>query len=276
MTKLTLGYSPCPNDTFIMAGIALGRINSSVEFDISIEDVQTLNDWSVETRLDVTKMSFFSFGKVFSRYAMLYSGGALGIGEGPVLVAKPGTDIKEIEDSIIASPGKWTTASALMCLYLGYVPRFQHMLYSNIMEAVSKGDVRFGLIIHEGRFTFRQYGLEILLDLGKWWERETGLPIPLGGFFIRRELGSSVAAEVDSIILRSMQWAMKNQMDTYDYVKRHAQEMDQNVINQHIRVYVNEQTMRIDDKGIKAVTKFLELSEKKGLISLPDLPLTAY
>ncbi len=266
MKKIKMGFSPCPNDTFIMAGIGTRNIHTQADFEIYIEDVETLNQWAMDSRLNVTKMSFFAFGNLLSEYALLYTGCALGQGAGPVLVARPGVSLKEIENEIIASPGRWTTAGALMSLYLGYVPEFKYMPYSEIMDAVLRGDVKFGLVIHEGRFTYRQYGLELIIDLGKWWKEKTGLSIPLGGFFIHRSMERDIAIRVDSVLRSSLNWSYENREEAMKYVMGYAQELDHDVVKQHIEFFVNNETLKITDKGIQAVERFLELSMERGLI----------
>lgn len=276
MKRIKLGFSPCPNDTFIMAGIGTGKTGSEYAFDIYIEDVETLNQWAMSGRLDITKMSFFAFARVLSEYSMLYRGCALGRGAGPLLVTTPGKSIDDIKGSPVASPGRWTTASALLSFYLGYEPDFRYMLYRDVMASVTDGEVASGLLIHEGRFTYKEYGLEMLLDLGQWWEQETGLPIPLGGFFIRRSMGSKFAREMDHLIGASLRWAKLNHDKAMEYVMRYAQELKPSVVKQHIGLYVNDETEMLSHEGIEAVERFLELCEKRGIIPKISFPILAY
>ena len=276
MKKLTLGYSTCPNDTHIFAGLSVHGEETSPAFDPVLADVETLNEWAMEGKLDVTKLSSFAFFKVRKNYALLYSGGALGRGCGPILAARPGTDLKDLEYGLIAAPGNLTTARLLLTFYLGHEPRFQQMVFSDVMPAVRDGDADFGLIIHEGRFTLDAYGLQAILDLGQWWEEETDLPIPLGGIAIRRDLGESVARSVDDRIRQSLLLAETGSPMVRDYVRSHAQEMAPWVIARHVDLYVNQFTRDLGDEGRKAVQVLLDRAEGAGLLDGSSLPIMAY
>ncbi len=275
LRKLTIGYSTCPNDTFIFAGLSAHKKDSSLAFKPVLADVETLNEWALERKLDITKLSFFAFFKVRKDYALLHSGGALGRGCGPILVARRGTDFKDLKDGIIAAPGNLTTARLLLTLYLGYEPPFQQMVFSNVMPSVSDGKADFGLVIHEGRFTLDAYGLHAILDLGQWWEEETGFPIPLGGIVIRRDLGGSTARAVDKRIRQSLLLAESGSSVVKDYVRSHAQEMAPSVIQQHIDLYVNRFSKDLGHEGEKAVTVLLARAEAAGLLVPCALPLMA-
>ncbi len=275
MKKLKLGYSTCPNDTYIFGGLSAYNEDEFLSFDPVLADVETLNGWALEGRLDVTKLSFFAFGRVRDQYALLHSGGALGRGCGPILVARSGTDLKDLKDAVIAAPGNLTTARLLLTLYLGYEPRFRQMVFSEIMPAVKVGEADFGLVIHEGRFTLDAYGLEGILDLGQWWEEETGLPIPLGGIGIRRDLGESTARMVDHRIRQSLLLAESGSSVVMDYVRSHAQEMARPVIQQHIDLYVNRFSRNLGHEGQDAVTVLLDRAEAVGLLGPCVLPLMA-
>jgi 1,4-dihydroxy-6-naphthoate synthase len=273
---VTIGYSPCPNDTFIMAALAGNRVDTPLLIDTVLADVETLNQWAVEERLEVTKLSFMALGKVTDSYGLLYTGGALGQGCGPIVVARPGTSLNRLGRGVIAAPGDLTTARLLLSLYLGGAPDFKQMLFSDIMSAVAQGKADFGLVIHEGRFTYAQYGLELLLDLGRWWEQETGCPIPLGGIAVRRDLGFEVAMMVDDVIRRSLLNASRSDPATMNYVMKHAQEMDPAVVMQHIELYVNSFSVNIGPEGQEAVEKLFARAEAAGLMKSPSLPLMAY
>ena len=276
MTLLRIGYSTCPNDTYIFAGLPGPGDDSSVTFDPVLADVETLNGWAMEKRLDITKLSFFAFGKVREQYSLLHAGAALGRGCGPVLVARPGTSLREIGKGRVAAPGDMTTARLLLTLYLGKEPRFKQMVFSEIMPAVSDKKADFGLVIHEGRFTYREHGLQILLDLGKWWEEETGFPIPLGGIGIRRDLGEDMAREVDRCIRASLSLAGNGSKTVMDYVMSHAQEMAPRVVQQHIDLYVNPFSRDLGEEGQKAIHFLMDQAEKAGLLKSCSLPLMAY
>ena len=276
MKKLSIGYSTCPNDTHIFAGLSAHEKDSSLAFEPVLADVETLNGWALKGKLDITKLSFFAFFKVLKEYALLHSGGALGRGCGPILVARPGVDLNSLKDGIIAAPGNLTTARLLLTLYLGYEPRLQQMVFSNVMPAVRDGKADFGLVIHEGRFTLDAYGLQSILDLGGWWEAETGLPIPLGGIAIRRDLGESMARGVGERIRQSLSLAESGSPMVEDYIISHAQEMDPSVIQQHIDLYVNRFSRDLGDEGQRAVRVLLDRAERAGLLKPCSLPLMAY
>lgn len=276
MTRLTIGYSPCPNDTYIMAALAAGRVETPLAFEHILADVETLNGWAIQGRLEVTKLSFAAFGHVRGVYGLLRSGSALGRGCGPLVVAKPGRSLDELQNALIAGPGGLTTACLLLSLYLGKRPSFKHMVFSDIMPAVAAEKADFGLVIHEGRFTYQQYGLNALLDLGQWWEEHTGAPIPLGGIAIRRDLGPQIAAETDRAIRRSLTLANADPEGAMDYILAHAQEMDREVVMQHINLYVNPFSLELGDQGTAAVERLLSGAEAAGIIPPSDQPLMAY
>lgn len=276
MKKLTIGYSTCPNDTHIFAGLSYNEKDSFPAFEPVLGDVETLNGWALKGELDITKLSFFAFFKVQTAYALLHSGGALGRGCGPILVARAGADLNSLKDGIIAAPGNLTTARLLLTLYLGYEPQLQQMVFSNVMPAVRDGKADFGLVIHEGRFTLDAYGLQSILDLGGWWEEETGLPIPLGGIAIRRDLGEGMARDVDERIRQSLSLAEGGSPMVEDYIISHAQEMDPSVIQQHIDLYVNRFSRDLGDEGQRAVRVLLDRAERAGLLDGCSLPIMAY
>jgi 5,8-dihydroxy-2-naphthoate synthase len=276
MNPLKIGYSPCPNDTYIMAGLAGRRVDMPVAFEPILADVETLNQWALNKRLEVTKLSFMALGLVREAYGLLYSGGALGWGCGPLIVARPGRTLGDMGRSVVAAPGGLTTAGLLLSLQLGDKPNFKHMLFSEIMPAVAGGDADYGLVIHEGRFTLAEHGLECLLDLGQWWEQETGRPLPLGGIAVRRSLGPDAARIVDSVIRGSLASAEQYPAQTMEYVLQHAQEMDLNVVNQHIQLYVNSFSLNLGAEGKEAVTTLFSRAEQAGLIPASELPVMAY
>lgn len=276
MTALKIGYSPCPNDTYIMAALAQGSVATHLSLEPVLADVETLNQWALRGRLHVTKLSFMALGMVRETYGLLRTGGALGWGVGPLVVAGPGKDLSDLHSGLVAAPGELTTARMLLNLYLGHKPRFRQMLFSDIMPAVSSGEADFGLIIHEGRFTYPQYDLEALLDLGAWWEQETGRALPLGGIAIHRNLGQDMARSVDDAISASLKMARKNPDEPMQYILTHAQEMDRSVVTQHIQLYVNAFSDDLGPEGVQAVATLFSRAEQAGLIPRSNEPLMAY
>ncbi len=274
MRKMRIGYSPCPNDTFIFAH--LEEVSPGTRFEPVLADVETLNEWAMEARLEVTKLSISAFGMVSSSYGLLHSGSALGRGCGPIVVSRPGRDPSGLKAALVASPGRWTTAALLLGLYLGCPPRFQHMAFSRVMDCVACGEADFGLVIHEGRFTFQEKGLEMVVDLGEWWEEKTGRPIPLGGIAVRRDLGEEAAREVDRAIKASLERSSRGEPGTMEYVLAHAQEMAPEVVEKHIQLYVNELTWELGREGLEAVEELLSMAQEAGLIPKINLPLLAY
>jgi 1,4-dihydroxy-6-naphthoate synthase len=269
MTPMTLGYSPCPNDTFIFCSIANGLIDPrGLQFDIQLHDVERLNRMAIEGKLDVTKISIAALPFCQDRYQLLPCGGAMGRGCGPLLVARPGLALEDVRQARVAVPGRMTTAHLLYSLLLGTRPDAEPLPFEQIMPAVVRGDFDCGVIIHEGRFTFHDYGLIELLDLGRWWEEETGLPIPLGGIVLRRGLGH-LSQQIRSVIRESVVFAMDHPQTTRAYVRQHAQEMAEAVTQEHIRLYVNPYTLDLGNEGHAAVNRLLDLGASSGLLPKP-------
>lgn len=272
MKKLSLGYSPCPNDTFIFYALVHEKVKGKVGFSETLRDVENLNRMALRGELDVTKVSFNAFGHLRDDYCLLRSGSALGRGCGPLIVAKNRIRDKDLARKTIAIPGKMTTAYLLLQLFDPDIKNIVDMPFDRIMNAVSLGTVDAGLIIHEGRFTYPDYGLSELVDLGQWWEGETGLPVPLGGIVAKRELGADVINEVDSLLKESIEYAFANRDMTRTYVREHAQEMDDEVIEQHIGLYVNDYTLDIGD-GAAAIDELIKRAEKLNLFPHSEKPL---
>jgi 1,4-dihydroxy-6-naphthoate synthase len=269
MTPLTLGYSSCPNDTFIFCAIAKGLIDPrGLQFDIQLQDVERLNQMAIEGKLDVTKISIAALPFCQERYQLLPCGGAMGRGCGPLLVARPGFALEDVNGARVAVPGRMTTAHLLFSLFLGTKPHVAPLSFEQIMPAVARGDFDCGVIIHEGRFTFHNYGLVELLDLGKWWEEKTGLPIPLGGIVLRRSLGR-LSGRIRSVIRQSVDFATGHPSATRAYVRQHAQEMEEAVTQDHIRLYVNPYTLDLGSEGQAAINRLLELGATSGLLPKP-------
>ncbi len=263
---LSLGFSPCPNDTFIFHALVHGLVDDGgLSFDARLEDVETLNRLAIAGALDVTKVSYGALPHLLREYKPLRSGGALGRGCGPLLLAREQLGAESLRDARIATPGVLTTANLLLRLYAPELAPGIEMAYSDIMPAVARGDVDAGLFIHESRFTYRTHGLVQLVDLGEWWEADTGYPLPLGAIVARRSLGEDHIALIETAIRRSVEHALANPDDSADYVHLHAQELDQAVIDQHISLYVNDFSLDLGDDGEQAIMELLDRSSAQSL-----------
>ncbi len=265
---LALGYSPCPNDTFIFYALVHGKIDTSdIAYKEILEDVETLNRMAQQARLDITKVSFHAFGHLRDTYCLLRSGGALGRGCGPLVVARDECTMRNLRGKTIAIPGELTTAFLLLQIYDPELKKnIKVMPFHRIIDAVKSGEADAGLIIHESRFTYQQKGLAQIMDLGAWWEQETGLPIPLGCIIAKRDLGKELVQETDAVIRKSVEYAFSQSEETKTYIKRHAQEFDESVIDQHIRLYVNDYSLDIKDEGVHAVEELFRRAAEQGII----------
>jgi len=268
MKQLSLGFSPCPNDTFIFNHLVKrSGENSGIEFmEPSLEDVETLNRWALESRLDVTKISFHALGHVLDEYCVLQSGSALGRGCGPLLVAAAGTTLEDLTDGSIAVPGTYTTAAVLFRMFLPESRNLVEMKFEQIMDSINRGDVAAGVIIHESRFTYHTRGLICLQDLGQWWEKISGLPIPLGCIAARRNLGPEILSEIDNQIKVSLEKAFSDPQQCMDYIRRNAQETDERIIKSHIKLYVNEFSLTLGQEGRAAIEVFLSRGRGAGIL----------
>jgi len=270
--KLTLGISPCPNDTFIFDALVNGALDTGgLAFDVVHEDVETLNEWALAGRLDVTKLSYGVVPQVSAAYAVLEAGGALGRGVGPLLVTRPGAGVFDPAAMTVALPGRNTTAHLLFSLAFPAAARKRFLVFSEIEAAVLAGAVDAGVIIHEGRFTYEAKGLVKALDLGEFWERETGAPIPLGGIVARRRLGPELLARIDALVRASLEHGLARRPHLSEYVRRHAQEMDEAVMRRHVELYVNELSLALGAQGRRAVERLLAVAARANP-GLPPLP----
>jgi len=256
--KLTLGFSPCPNDTFIFDALVNHKIDTNgFEFDVLLEDVQTLNQWAQEGKLAITKLSYGVLPLVLDKYKVLNSGSALGKGVGPLLISSTADTKQSIEDSIIAIPGENTTAHLLFSIAYPQAKNKIFIRYDEIEDFVlaKKG---LGVIIHENRFTYEGKGLKKITDLGDYWEQKTSNAIPLGGIVIKKELDISIQQNIDSLIKQSIAYAFSKYPALTDYIRCHAQEMSEQVMRQHIDLYVNEYSLELGEKGKNAILRLLE------------------
>ncbi len=260
--KITLGFSPCPNDTFIFDALVNNKIDTmGINFEPKLEDVETLNNRAINNSLDITKISFGVLPLVYNNYIVLNSGSALGTGVGPILIAKNKILINEIDNCLIAIPGEHTTAHMLFNLAFPLAKNKIFIRYDEVENFVlqSPSNNIAGVIIHENRFTYEQKELNKIIDLGEFWQNETGYPIPLGGIVAKRQLDTSLSKKIDLLIKESIEYAFENYPLVPPYVKMYAQEMDEQVIRKHIELYVNDYSICLGEEGKNAVKKFLEI-----------------
>jgi 1,4-dihydroxy-6-naphthoate synthase len=274
MKTLTLGYSPCPNDTFIFHALVHGHVAiPGIQIRERLEDVETLNQLAGETVLDLTKISYHALGHLRENYALLRSGGALGRGCGPLVIAAEPASMADLRGKRIAIPGLLTTANLLLQLYGEGYGNIAVMRFDRIMPAICSGEVNAGVIIHESRFTYAKHGLLKILDLGEWWEKTSGLPIPLGGILARRDLGAELIGRLDQAVHDSLAYAHVHPGEARSYIRQHAQELEDEVIDNHIELYVNDFSLNLGSEGEQAVSELLGRAEARGLIPACSLPL---
>ncbi|HEX2968800.1 MAG TPA: 1,4-dihydroxy-6-naphthoate synthase [Bacteroidales bacterium] len=265
--KLTLGFSPCPNDTFIFDAMVHGRIDTEgLEFEYFLADVEELNHKAFLTEVDITKMSYHAYAYAAENYMILDSGSALGYRNGPLLISKKRHDTKDISDWRIAIPGKYTTANLLFSIAWPEAKNKTEYLFSDIEKALLDEEMDAGLIIHETRFTYHRKGLHKLADMGEYWENLTDLPIPLGCIVVKRDLPDEVRMKVNRILRRSLEYAYKDSLASFDFVSENAKEMDSTVMNNHIKLFVNEFTLDLGDKGKHAVNELFRIAGEKKII----------
>jgi len=262
---LTIGFSPCPNDTFIFDALINGGIDTGdLQFEPVLEDVETLNRWAMEGRLDITKLSFPAWFKTSDNYSLLRSGSALGQGVGPLLVSHSSQPLSEadINKATVVLPGINTTANLLFSFAYPGVKNKIFKVFHEIEDTVASGEADLGVIIHENRFTYQQKGLHKVTDLGDVWETQMNAPIPLGGIVIKKSLGEEVYQKVNTLIRESLQQSFTRYPAISDYVKAHAQAMSEDVMRQHIELYVNDYSLDLGENGLKAVSVLQDVFEK--------------
>jgi len=296
-SNLKLSFSPCPNDTFMFDAMVHGKVDTEgLHFGVVMEDVEALNQRALRGEAEVTKISFAAYTKVTDEYQLLDSGSALGNGTGPLLVSKTANLPDENRDSAslrkpqtlpanaqaiqqrqagsdlrVAIPGENTTANFLFSFFFPRAMNKTEMIFSEIEDAVLSGKADAGVIIHESRFTYQGKGLKKICDLGELWEKETGQPIPLGGIAVRRNLPAETKEKISRVVRRSIEFALANPASSYDYVKMHAQEMDEEVRRKHIALYVNKYSIELGKEGRKAIEIFFEKALQAGAInSIPE------
>ena len=260
--KLTIGFSPCPNDTFIFDALINKKIDTEgFEFEAVLADVETLNQWALKAKLDITKLSFPAFFRSLENYTLLNAGSAIGKGVGPLLITDSSQELtnEEINQASIALPGIHTTANLLFSYAYPEAIDKNFMIFSAIEEALLNKETDLGVIIHENRFTYQQKGLHKVKDLGEYWEEKMELPVPLGGIAINQSVKRSVALKVNQLIRTSLDFAFKNYPVISDYVKQHSQEMSEDVMRQHIDLYVNNYSLDLGDEGKLAIESLYEV-----------------
>lgn len=276
--KLTLGFSPCPNDTFIFDALIHHKIDTEgLDFEVFFDDVETLNKKAFRGELDITKLSYFAFAHVLETYALLDAGSALGFGVGPLLISKINFSAEDlnspegdtsgmVEKLKVGIPGKYTTANFLLSLAYPALTNKKEMVFSDIENAVLSGEMDLGLIIHENRFTYQDKGLNKVIDLGDYWEQQTGCPIPLGGIVVNRNLPSSIQHQINRVLKRSVEFAFANPKSGLNFIRSHAQEMSEEVMYKHIDLYVNKHALNLGAEGRNAISLLFDKALKLGII----------
>jgi 1,4-dihydroxy-6-naphthoate synthase len=251
--KLSLGFSPCPNDTFIFDALIHHNIDTEgLTFEVTFDDVETLNQKAFNNHLDITKLSYHAYAYATNHYVLLDAGSALGFGVGPLLIAKEAQNLYN-RDLLVGIPGKYTTANFLLSLAYPHLQNKKELVFSGIEQQLLNNQLDLGLIIHENRFTYQDKGLHKIIDLGEYWEKETQCAIPLGGIVIKRGLPVKIQHQVNRLVRKSVEYAFANPKSALPFIKQHAQEMDEKVMYQHIDLYVNKYSIDLGLEGKKAI-----------------------
>jgi len=273
--ELSLGFSTCPNDTFMFEALVNKRIQiKGYEFDLSLADVEELNKKAMNAELDISEVSIAAYPYFASSYQLLSSGGAIGTGNGPVLVGKNKIYPDELKDLLIAVPGNHTTARLLMTIIYPDAKNLKEFLFSDIEDAVLSGATDAGVIIHENRFSYQEKGLRKIVDLGEEWEKLSHLPLPLGGIVIKRNLSNNVKAEINKILADSIRYAMEKPLVSLPFIKKYAQNLNESIIFQHINLFVNDFSAQMGEEGKEAINSLFKRGIKVG--SLPEINQTIF
>lgn len=271
--KLTLGFSPCPNDTFIFDALIHHKIDTEgLDFGVFYDDVETLNQKAIRGELDITKLSYHAFAYVTDKYVLLDAGSALGFGVGPLLICKK--DPEDLRSRLktqgsklkIGIPGKYTTANFLLGLAFPNATNKVELVFSEIEDAVLNGSIDIGLIIHENRFTYQDKGLKKVIDLGDYWEKQTGCAIPLGGIVANRKLPLDIQHKINRVLRKSVEFAFANPRSGLEFIRSHAQEMSEDVMYKHIELYVNKYSVNLGAEGKKAIKLLFDTAKEKNII----------
>jgi len=283
--KLTLGFSPCPNDTFIFDALIHHKIDTGgLEFDVQYHDVETLNQKAFQGELDITKLSYHAFAYAVNDYELLDAGSALGFGVGPLFIAKDPALAERLKKALesdeevdisehslkIGIPGKYTTANFLLGLAFPNLQNKVELVFSDIEQSLLDGTIDLGLIIHENRFTYQTKGLHKVVDLGDFWEQTTNSPIPLGGIVVKRSLDEELKLKINRLVRESVQFAFENPKSGLDYIRSHAQEMAEDVMYKHIDLYVNTYSEHLDNEGRRAIQQMFDKAQALKLIPRTD------
>lgn len=265
---IKLGFSPCPNDTFIFDALINNKIDTEgIDFICDAEDIERLNQRAFDEDLDMTKVSFHAFLHIAEKYQLLDAGNALGTNCGPLIISKKNFSDSEINDLTIAVPGKYTTAAFLLNFAYPDVKEVHEILFNKIESKILKDIVDAGVIIHETRFTYQDKGLVKIRDLGEYWEQQTGLPIPLGGIVVRRDTPDELKAKLGRIMKASVEYAFQNPEASKDFIKEHSTEIDDDVVKKHIELYVTQYTKSLGAKGREAIRYLFEYALSQKIIT---------
>jgi 1,4-dihydroxy-6-naphthoate synthase len=273
--KLTLGFSPCPNDTFIFDALIHHKIDTEgLEFEVFYDDVETLNKKAMAAELDITKLSFHAYAYVHEQYVLLDAGSALGFGVGPLLICKNQDIANNLDPELLVGiPGVYTTANFLLGIAYPQLGNKEVMVFSEIEGSLLNDKIDIGLIIHENRFTYEQKGLHKIIDLGSYWETLTGCAIPLGGIVVNRSLDQEIQKKVNRLVRKSVEYAFANPKSGLDFIKSHAQEMSEEVMYKHIDLYVNDYSVDLGSEGKKAIDVLFKMAVEKGIIMPLKTPI---
>lgn len=271
--KIRLGHSPDSDDAFMFWGLASGEVKSDYEFEHILRDIQTLNEWAMEGRLESSAVSVHAFAYVADKYALLRHGGSFGEDYGPMIVSAGLLSPEELRDTVIAVPGKLTSAFLQLNLYFadqfgeGVKPKFEVVPFDQIIDAIKEGRYQAGLIIHEGQLTYGEEGLHLIADMGQWWKAKTGLPLPLGVNVVRKDLGESAVNEISRCMRESISAGLSNRSTALDYALQFARGMSTETSDEFVGMYVNNRTLDMGDEGVKAIRLLLQMGAEIGLIA---------
>lgn len=254
--RVEIAISPCPNDVFIFAGLLMKKVHPSFDYHINFADIETLNNWSLQSTFDLIKASFAIYPTIAEIYQILICGSAIGFGVGPILVSSPRVEGEINSDMTVGVPGKYTTANFLLSIFYPQLQKKSFLPYNEIIPALIEGKIDLGVLIHEGRFVYEKYDLKLIDDLGRRWEKETGRPLPLGGLFVKRSLASDLKRQILKTLRQSLEYAEVNREETLPLLMSYAQELDRDTIFKHVDTYVNSYTKELNNEAIEALKIF--------------------
>lgn len=271
-TKICVGHSPDSDDAFMFWGLASGFVESEFEFEHILRDIQTLNEWAMEGRLETTAVSVHAYAYIADKYLLLRHGGSFGDGYGPMIVGRRPIGYDELRDTVIAVPGKLTSAYLQLNLFLPN-PKCEVLPFDEIMPAVQRGEFEAGLIIHEGQLTWQKEGLHLIADFGKWWQGETNLPLPLGVNVVRKDLGQPTIRELNRVMKASIEAGLSNRKEALEYALQFARGMDEKTSDEFVGMYVNERTLDMGSEGLAAIKLLLERGADAGIVPQVEVQL---